>query len=69
MLHIADTLTATLYIALLIVFFPPMPLLYHLFSGVWAVTSATYCYEMHGRLNFQTVVITDVILFNFRKLS
>lgn len=68
MLHIADTLTATLYIALLIVFFP-MPLLYHLFSGVWAVTRATYCYEMHGRLNFQTVVITDVILRNFRKLS
>lgn len=68
MLHIADMLTSTLYIALLIVFlFSPMPLLYHLFSGVWALTSATYCYEMHGR--FQTVVITDVILFNFRKLS
>lgn len=50
-------------------FFPPMPLLYHLLSGVWAVTRATYCYEMHGRLNFQTVVITDVILCNFRKLS
>lgn len=69
MVHIADMLTATLYIALLIVFFFPMPLLCHLFSGVWAVTIATYFYEMHGRLNFQTVVITDVILCNFRKLS